>query len=135
MHDAAGVFIIQNGCDFPQLSHELSEMQRVVASYLSVLTYSNTGPQGSTFFPLQVNSCCCSYSSATVKTLFNVYKPAAMTENQKVIPHVLYVRESASPAVCVTFRISKVVQLQCVFCNRRGPQSHNTAPLPKLFPP
>lgn len=46
----------------------------------------------------------------------------AVIKNLKNMQHV---RESASPAVSVTFRISKVVQLQCVFCNKRGLQSNN----------
>lgn len=34
----------------------------------------------------------------------------------------IHVKESASPAVCLTPITSKVVLLQCVFCNRRGPR-------------
>lgn len=51
----------------------------------------------------------------------------AVIKNLKNMQHV---RESASPAVSVTFRISKVVQLQCVFCNKRGLQSNNSPSAP-----
>lgn len=90
------------------------------------LNLLNMGSEGPAFFPPQVNSCCCGYRSATVQTLFNVYR--LLWPKIKRTSCMSRMWESASPAVCVTFRVSS--QLQCMFCNRRGPQSQCSARSP-----
>lgn len=86
-----------------------------------LLTNLNTE---STPFCLQICSRC--YKSATARQHFVRCLQVCQLGLKIKWTATLDVRESASPAVSVTFRISKVVRLQSVFCNRRGPRSHNS---------
>lgn len=87
----------------------------------SLLTNLNTE---STPFCLQI--CSRSYKSATARQHFVLRLQACQLRLKMKWTATLDTRESASPAVSVAFRISKVVRLQSVFCNRRGPRSHNS---------
>lgn len=75
------------------------------------LNLLNMGSEGPAFFPPQVNSCCCGYRSATVQTLFNVYRllwpkikrtscMSRMWESQHLLPSAWHLESAVSCSAC-----------------------------------